>query len=217
MEEERTVIIMDDQTFHFKAKENLNNDMNMIELLTTQAKETNNSIYWYLLFKHVNNYYIDFNPNNVKGIEYLDKAIELEEKKINGKSFYKLDYEYMVLLSKINNYIANLVAAGTQPTYKYIEVGHLVDIVDLSKIEGLEFDVDYLIYMSRLYFNDIRVNYKCSLICLKLIPEKYYEKVIIKSLLDMKINYHKDIKKIKKLSDFDKVTLLKKYASYIFS
>ena len=64
MEEERTVIIMDDQTFHFKAKENLNNDMNMIELLTTQAKETNNSIYWYLLFKHVNNYYIDFNHNN---------------------------------------------------------------------------------------------------------------------------------------------------------
>ena len=66
--------------------------MNMIELLTTQAKETNNSIYWYLLFKHVNNYYIDFNHNNVKGIEYLDKAIELEEKKINGKfcKFQKL-------------------------------------------------------------------------------------------------------------------------------
>ena len=209
---------MDDQTFYFKAKEYVNTDNNkMIELLITQAKETNDSIFWYLLFKHVNNYYIDFDSNNVKGIEYLDKAIELEKKKINGKSYYKLDYEFMTFLSKTNNYIANLVASGNQPNYKYLDASHLVDTVDLTKLNGLEYDVDYLVYSSRLYLNDIRVNYRCAVVCLKLIPEKYFEKIIIKSLIDMKINYHKDIKKIKKLSDFDKTTLLKRYSSIIYS
>ena len=209
---------MDDQTFYFKAKEYVNTDNNkMIELLITQAKETNDSIFWYLLFKHVNNYYIDFDSNNVKGIEYLDKAIELEKKKINGKSYYKLDYEFMTFLSKSNNYIANLVASGNQPNYKYLDASHLVDTVDLTKLNGLEYDVDYLVYSSRLYLNDIRVNYRCAVVCLKLIPEKYFEKIIIKSLIDMKINYHKDIKKIKKLSDFDKTTLLKRYSSIIYS
>ena len=121
----------------------------------------------------------------------------------------------MVFLSKTNNYIANFVSLATHPIYKYMDASHMVDNIDLSKLEGLEFDVDYLIYMSRLYSCELRVDYRCAVICLKLIPEKYYEKIIIRSLIDMKINYHKDIEKIKKLSDFDKVTLLKKYSAII--
>ena len=218
MEEERQVLTMDDQTFSFKAKESVNDDNKMVELLLTQAKETNSSTYWYLLFKHVNNYYLDFNPDNVKGLEYLEKAIALEDSnglKNIGKSYYKLDYKYMVFLSKTHNYIANFLSLATHPMYKYMDASHMVDNIDLSKLDGLEFDVDYLIYMSRLYSCELRVNYRCAVICLKLIPEKYFEKIIVKSLLDMKIEYHKDIKKVKKLSDFDKVTLLKKYSSIL--
>ena len=55
MEEERQVLTMDDQTFYFKAKESINDDNKMVELLLTQAKETNSSTYWYLLFKNLNN------------------------------------------------------------------------------------------------------------------------------------------------------------------
>ncbi len=211
---------MDDLTFYIKVKESLTNEEEIVKLFTQQANETNNGLYWYLLFKYLNNYYIDFNPDNVRGLEYLELAIKKEEEngyRIFNKSYYKLDYEYMVFLSKIDNYMVNIVASATSSMFKYIDGSEYIDKVDLSKLKGLEFDPDYLVYASRLYDNDIRVNYKCASICFNLISEKYYEKIIIKSLIDMDVNYHKDIKKIKKLSDFDKVTLLKRYASYIFS
>ena len=220
MEEERTVVSVDNYTFFLKIKEVKDDTEKLIELLSMQAKETNDPNYWYLIFKHLNNYYIDFNPDNVKGLEFLEKAIKIEEEtgyRIFNKSYYKLDYEFMVLLSKIDNYINNIIACGTSPMYNYIDGQEYIELIDLKKLNGHSFDNDYLVYMSRLYMNHLRVEYKCSLICLYLMDEKYYEKIAMKSLLDFKANYHKDYKKIKKLSDFDKVSLLKKYSSYIFN
>lgn len=211
---------MNNQELYMRVKQSFNNKEEMIELFALQAKETNNPVYWYTLFKYLNNFYIDFNKEEVKGFEYLSYAIQLEERNgfiLGDKSYYKLDYEYMVLLSDIDKNALNMVASATIPLYHYVDGLNYIDSIDYEKFSNYSFDPDYLIYAPKTYSNHVRVSYKCSLLCYKLIDEKYFEKEIYKNLLKLKINYHKDLKNYKSLSDYDKVTLLKKYSSIIYS
>ena len=71
---------MNNQELYMRVKQSFNNKEEMIELFALQAKETNNPVYWYTLFKYLNNFYIDFNKEEVKGFEYLSYAIQLEER-----------------------------------------------------------------------------------------------------------------------------------------
>ena len=60
--------------------------------------------------------------------------------------------------------------------YHYVDGLNYIDLIDYEKFRNYSFDVDYLIYAPKTYSNHVRVQYKCSLICYKLIDEKYFEK-----------------------------------------
>ena len=135
---------------------------------------------------------------------------------LNGKNFYNLDFNFIKLLSKIDKNACNLIAAGTSNIYQYIDGTEYINLVDWDKLEKQTYDLDYLIYMPYRFVNiDMRVNYNCAKICYKLIDENDYEKYIYKPFIDFKLSIGKELPKYKKLSEYDKVMILRKYSSYI--
>ena len=207
---------MTDQEFYILVKSNLNNQTELIDLFKKQFNDTKKSLYLYLLFKMLNNNFVDFNEKTLNYIDIFELAVKNNDVFLNGKNFYELDFNFVKLLSKIDINASNLIAAGTSSIYQYIDGTEYIDLVDWDKLEKQTYDLDYLIYMPYRFINvDIRVNYNCAKICYKLIDEKDYEKYIYKPFIDLKLSIGKDLSKYKKLSEYDKVMILRKYSSFI--
>ena len=208
---------MDFQEFFIQVKSNKDDTNQLIKLFKKQYLDTNDSSYLYYLFKFLNRDFVDFDTKNLNYIDIFELSAQKCDIFLNGKNYYELDLNFVKFLSQIDLNICNLMASGMPSYLNNLDGDKYIDLIDLDKLEKETYDLDYLVFISSRFINvNMRVNHFCAKICLKLINEKDFENYIYKPFIDLKLSVRKELPKYKKLSEYDKVLILKKYSSYIY-